>query len=84
MYKILNPDPKNKNKSLKHVNIKEFLRLREKTDMMKLLQKIMPEVIDLQKQDYKSKPAQSKPYFAIAVVTLTFVSCLCIFMNNLQ
>ena len=47
--------------------------------MMKLLKRIMPEVIDLQGQGYYSEPVQSKLYFAIAVVTLTFVSCLCDF-----
>ena len=57
---LMNPDPKSKNKAFKHTNIKEYLKLRERTEMIKLFQKVIPDAIDLTKETYISDPIGCK------------------------
>ena len=57
---LMNPDPKSKNKAFKHTNIKEYLKLRERTEMIKLFQKLIPDAIDLSKETYISDPIGCK------------------------
>ena len=56
-----NPDPrKDSHKLFKHVDIKEFLKLIDRHSMLKLIQKLMPDTIDLTKETYISPPIKSK------------------------
>ena len=57
---LMNPDPRSKNKTLKHINLKEFMKFRDRSDYLKLFQKVIPENIDLQKVTYISEPIGCK------------------------
>ena len=60
IYCLMNPDPKSKNRKFKHINIKELFRKMERTEFIKMLQKIMPEAVNSTEQGYLSKPKESK------------------------
>ena len=60
LYNLMNGDVKNEVKVLKHINIKEFMKLRDKKKYLKILQRNASQVIDLDKEDYVSKPIQGK------------------------
>ena len=60
LYKLMNPDPENKNKAFKHINIKEFMRLKDRSQYIKLLQKYASEAFNQSDQRYKSSPINSK------------------------
>ena len=60
LYNLMNGDVKNEVKVLKHINIKEFMKLRDKKKYLKILQRNASQVIDLDKQDYVSNPIQGK------------------------
>ena len=57
---LMNPDPRSKNKTLKHINLKEFMKLRDRSDYLKLFQIIIPDAIDLTKENYISGPIGCK------------------------
>ena len=60
LYKLINPDLKSKNKPLKHVILKEILKNNERSDYLKLFQKIIPECIDLTQETFISEPIGCK------------------------
>ena len=56
-----NPDPrKDSPKLFEHVTIKDFLKSRDRNSMLRLIQKLMPDTIDLTKETYISQPIKSK------------------------
>ena len=56
-----NPDPrKDSPKLFEHVTIKDFLKSRDRNSMLRLIQKLMPDAIDLTKETYISPPIKSK------------------------
>ena len=59
-YKLVNPDPKSKSKFFKHMNIKELISKRERTNLLKLFQVWIPDAIDLNKDTYISGPTGCK------------------------
>ena len=63
LYKLMNPDLEDKNKAFKHINIKEFMRLKDRSQYIKLLQKYAPEAFNQSDQQYKSPPIESKCKF---------------------
>ena len=60
LYNLINPDMRSKNKTLKHINLKEFLKNSDRSDYLKLFQKQIPESIDLTKETYMSEPIGCK------------------------
>ena len=60
LYVLMNPDSKSKNKFLRHINLKELMKLRDRSEYLKLFQKIIPSNIDLSKETYKSEPIGCK------------------------
>ena len=60
LVKLLNPDSKGKNNALKHINLKEFLMCKDRTDLLKLLHRIIPENIDLKREAFTSEPIGCK------------------------
>ena len=60
LYVLMNPDLKSKNKILKHINLKEFMKLRDRSEYLKLFQRIIPDAIDLIKETYISEPIGCK------------------------
>ena len=60
LYVLMNAYPKSENKKLKHMNLKELMRLRDKSDYLKLFQKVIPDNIDLTKDNYISEPTGRK------------------------
>ena len=60
LYNLMNGDVLSKNKVFKHINIKEFMKLRDKSEYLKILQRNASQVIDLDKEDYVSNPIQGK------------------------
>ena len=63
LYKLMNPDPENKNKAFIHINIKEFMRLKDRSEHIKLLQKYAPEAFNQSDQQNTSPPIDSKCKF---------------------
>ena len=60
LYLLMNLDTKSKNKTLKHINLKEFMKFRDRSDYLKTFQKIFPNNIDLIKETYISPPTGCK------------------------
>ena len=60
LYVLMNPDLKSKNKILKHINLKELMKLRDRSEYLKLFQGIIPDAIDLSKETYISEPIGCK------------------------
>ena len=57
---LMNLDQKSKNKAFKHINIKEFLRRRDRSNILKLFQSFAAEVVDLKLETYISQPIGCK------------------------
>ena len=47
IYFLVNPDPNSKNKVLKHIKIKEYMKLKDHSKMLKLIQRVTPNVVNL-------------------------------------
>ena len=58
LYKIMNHDESRKDYMFKHINLKEFLKIKHKADLLKLLQKYIAELQNLKKID-ESNSARS-------------------------
>ena len=52
LYDLINTDPKSRSKALRHINLKEFVKASERTNLLKLFQKLMPDVIDLRNETF--------------------------------
>ena len=58
LYQLVNPDPKSK--KFMHINVKNFLNIKDMQQLTRLFQRIMPEVVDLTKPTFISQPTGLK------------------------
>ena len=64
LFKLINHDTK----AFRHINIKELIKLRKRTEFVKLFQKIMPENIDTTKERHISDPIGCKRKFLFNII----------------
>ena len=55
IYFLVNPDPNSKNKVLKHIKIKEYMKLKDRSKMLKLIQRVTPNTVNLTINSYISQ-----------------------------